>query len=136
MRFLLYRDKILLKDGVKDALIKFKTQGISLNVLTASPHKMLDPCLKRNGIYELFDNVWSTDDFNLPKTDVNIYINAVNLAGGTIENSWFFDDNISAVKTAKSAGLYTVGVYDYTGRAFTEQIKEIADKFIYSFNEL
>lgn len=131
-----YRDEIILKEGVKDALIYLKENGGSLNVLTASPHKMLDPCLKRNGIYSLFDNVWSTDDFNLPKTDVNIYIKAVNLLDGNIANTWFFDDNPNAIATAKKAGLYTVGVYDQTGKAFTDTLKNTSDKFIYSFKEL
>ncbi|MBO5890651.1 MAG: HAD family phosphatase, partial [Alistipes sp.] len=42
-----YRDAILLKDGVYDYLVMLKKNNLSLNVLTASPHKMLDPCLKR-----------------------------------------------------------------------------------------
>lgn len=130
-----YRDEILLKDGVKDALERFKADRISLNVLTASPHKMLDPCLKRNGVYHLFDNVWSTDDFKMPKTDVNIYLKAVKLAGGKVENSFFFDDNFGAVKTAKQAGLTAIGVYDKTSGIFIDQIKSVADKFIYSFKD-
>jgi len=50
-----YRDTIEAKSGVIAYLEKMKKEGISLNVLTASPHKMLDVCLKRLGIYDLFD---------------------------------------------------------------------------------
>ena len=28
---------------------------------------------ERNGIYDMFDNIWSCDDFNLKKSDVKIY---------------------------------------------------------------
>ena len=131
-----YRDVIILKDGVKHALLKLKEQGHSLNVLTASPHKMLDPCLKRNGIYDLFDNVWSSDDFNMSKTNPEIYLSAVKLLGAKMDNTLFFDDNINAITTAKSTGITTVGVFDESGKTFVEQMKTIADKFIYSFNEL
>ena len=131
-----YRDEIILKDGVKEALNALKGAGHSLNVLTASPHKMLDPCLKRNGIYHLFDNVWSTDDFGLTKTNTEIYRLSVEKAGGDISNALFFDDNLGALKTAKQAGLYTVGVFDETGKPFTDNIIKTADRFIYSFREL
>ncbi|MBR4072858.1 MAG: HAD family hydrolase, partial [Clostridia bacterium] len=68
----MYRDKIPLKESVAEFLNNM-SEKYSLNVLTASPHKMLDPCLKRLGIYGAFDNVWSCDDFKTTKSDVNIY---------------------------------------------------------------
>lgn len=131
-----YCDVIVLKNQVKDTLLKLKAHGHSLNVLTASPHKMLDPCLKRNGIYDLFDNVWSTDDFGMTKSNPEIYLSAVHKLGANIQNTIFFDDNINAINTAKTAGLTTVGVYDESGKTFVDKMKNIADKFIYSFSEI
>ena len=58
-----YTYNIPAKKGVISTLKSLKAQGASLNVLTASPHTSLDPCLKRLGIWELFDNIWSCDDF-------------------------------------------------------------------------
>ena len=58
-----YGEIILVKEHVKETLCKLKEEGHSVNVLTASPHKFLDICLKRNGIYDLFEEVWSIDDF-------------------------------------------------------------------------
>ena len=72
-----YRDVIKLKDGVLDYLKMLKKNNCTINVLTASPHKMLDVCLKRNGIFEFFDNVWSCDDFDTTKSDPQIYRDAV-----------------------------------------------------------
>lgn len=131
-----YRDAIELKKGVKEYLLKLKNKNCSLNVLTASPHKMLDVCLKRNGIYELFDNVWSCDDFGTTKADPKIYIEVAKKVGVDIKDAVFFDDNINAVKTAAKAGMYTVGVYDESGTAFNEELKKISDLYIESFLEL
>ena len=100
-----YRDIIVTKPGVTEYLKFLKENGCSLNVLTASPHLMLDPCLKRNGIYDIFDNVWSCDDFGTTKSDVNIYKMAVEKIGTTIEDTVFLDDNIGAVRTASMTGL-------------------------------
>lgn len=129
-----YRDTIILKDGVFEYLKMLRKNNCSLNVLTASPHKMLDPCLMRNGIYDMFDNIWSTDDFGLTKVQPEIYKKAVKRLGVKVDEAVFFDDNVGAVKTAKEAGLYVVGVYDESGEDFTEQIKESADLYIESFS--
>ena len=45
------------KPNVIKTLRALKARGDDLHVLTASPHTSLDPCLKRLGIYDLFDNV-------------------------------------------------------------------------------
>lgn len=131
-----YRDDILLKDGVFDYLSMLKNKGYSLNVLTASPHSNVDPCLKRNGVFEMFDNIWSNDDFGLPKSDVKIYDKVVEKLGVSKSDISFFDDNFVAVKTAVTAGLHTVAVYDKTGEAFSTQLKETANHYIKSFKEL
>ncbi len=131
-----YRDEIQLKDGVYDYLKLLKKSDFGLNILTASPHKMLDPCLKRNGIYDLFDNVWSCDDFGTTKSDVEIYKSAAAKIGAKESDIAFFDDNICAIETAKQAGLYTVGVYDDSAKDFCEQLKTVSDLYILSFDGL
>lgn len=128
-----YRDVICLKAGVADYLHALKEKGYSLNVLTASPHKMVDPCLKRNGVLDLFDNIWSCDDFGMTKNDPHIYTEAVRRIGSTISDTAFFDDNINAIKAAKQAGMFTVGVYDDSGKDFKIQMINVADLYIESF---
>ena len=69
-----YGETIPLKAHVKETLEGLKAQGYRLNVLTASPQLLTDICLKRLGVYDLFDNVWSIDAFGLTKADEQIYI--------------------------------------------------------------
>jgi HAD superfamily hydrolase (TIGR01509 family) len=131
-----YTYNILAKENVEKALIYLKQKGYSLNVLTASPHDMLDPCLKRLGLYELFDNVWSSEDFNLTKADVEIYKQASTKLGVSTQDVIFLDDNYFSLKTAKQSGMKVYGVFDQTSQEFTGQIKEIVDKYIVDFEEL
>lgn len=131
-----YRDIIPIKDGVEAFLRAAKAQGISLNVLTASPHENLDPCLKRLGIYDLFDNVWSCEDFGTTKADPAIYTAAAERIGTTVEDCVFFDDNIRAVTTAMAAGMFSVGVYDASGEGFADEFKVAADRYIASFADV
>ena len=80
-----YENNILAKENVKEVLRKLKNEGASLNVLTASPHLTLDVCLKRLGLYDLFENVWSCDDFNTTKANPEIYKMAAEKLGKPIE---------------------------------------------------
>ena len=124
------------KTNVISVLQELKQQGVSLNVLTASPHITLDACLKRLGMWELFDNIWSCDDFNTTKADPNIYVMAAERMQTTVENVLFLDDNIDADKTAKSAGMWVCGVYDDSSKDYVEQMKAATDFYIFDFKEL
>ena len=131
-----YRDEIILKPGVHEYLDMLRKKGCSVNILTASPHKMVHPCLKRNGVFELFDNIWSCEDFGLPKSNPEIYFQAAQKLGVQSADVVFFDDNINAVKTAVQAGMFTVGVYDKTSENFSETIKNTANMYITGFSDL
>ena len=131
-----YRDEIGIKDGVREYLARLKAAGCTLHVLTASPHKMVDPCLRRLGIFDWFDNVWSTDDFGMVKSDTAIYRAAAERIGVDVSDAVFFDDNLTAIRTARAAGMHAVGVYDASSDALAEQIREAADRYVYSLEEL
>ena len=131
-----YFHAIPVKEYVPEVLNVLKAQGASLNVLTASPHITLDACLKRLGLWELFDNVWSCDDFNTTKADPKIYLRAAEKMGTTVENVLFLDDNLNADLTAKSAGMQVCGVYDKSSKDYVEQMKAANDYYIYDFSQL
>ena len=111
-------------------------KGASLNVLTASPHTTLDVCLKRLGMWDLFDNIWSCEDFGTSKADPQIYVQAAQKLHTTVENVLFLDDNLNADTVAKSAGMQVCGVYDDSSGDCEAQIKAVADHYIYDFLEL
>ena len=124
------------KMNVPEVLQELKNRGASLNVLTASPHITLDACLKRLGLWELFDNVWSCDDFNTTKADPQIYVRAAEKMNTTVENVLFLDDNLNADLTAKAAGMQVCGVYDESSKDYVEQMKAATDYYIFDFKEL
>lgn len=124
------------KRNVISVLKELKNRGENLNVLTASPHSVLDPCLKRLKIYDLFANVWSCDDFSTTKADPQIYIKVAERIGQPIENILFLDDNYNADKKAKSAGMSVCGVFDESSAEYVDDIKNVADHYIYNFDEL
>ena len=131
-----YTHRINAKNNVIQTLKKLKEDNADLNILTASPHSMLDVCLKRLGIYDLFTNVWSCDDFNTTKADPKIYKMAAEKIGKPIEEILFIDDNFNADKTAKLSGIKVCGVFDSSSEDYITEIKRVADYYIYDFSEL
>ena len=131
-----YAYRIQAKKNVIEALEKLKRGGASLHVLTASPHSVLDVCLKRLGMYGLFENVWSCEDFQTTKADPKIYQMAAEKIGRPIAEILFLDDNLNADKTAKEAGMGVCGVFDQSSSEFEAEIRAVSDHYIRDFGEL
>ena len=131
-----YGETIPLKFHVKETLEKLKAQGCRLNVLTASPQFLTDICMKRLGIYDLFENVWSIDAFGLTKADEEIYLETARRLGVTPQECIMADDNLNVLKTAKKVGMGTVGVYDEVSACYEKEMREIVDQYVYTIEEL
>ncbi len=132
----LYREVIRAKKGVADKLKELKEQGKGLHVLTASPHIWVDACLKNNGILDLFDDVWTFEDFDTPKTDPETYKDAVKRIRTTLNEVAFLDDNIGACRAAKESGIVTIGVFDETSKNDRPLFMKTCDAYIDGFDEL
>ena len=131
-----YFHHIPAKEGVVETLRILKERGDSLNILTASPHITLDACLNRLGMMDLFDHVWSCDDFGTTKSDPDIYRQAAEKMGVPAESVLFLDDNLNADATAKQAGMKVCGVYDPSSAEYREQMIAQNDFYIDRFEQL
>ncbi len=132
----MYGNVIPLKRGVEETLKTLVSRGHSVHVLTASPHKYIDPCLIRNGVYGLFDKVWSIDDFGCTKAETVIYEETAKRLNADVSDCIFVDDNLTCCATAKKAGMKVVGIYDETSSDLVEEIKAASDRYVYEFDEI
>jgi beta-phosphoglucomutase-like phosphatase (HAD superfamily) len=133
-----YSNNIKLKAGVKEFLKKIKEEGARLFVLTASPHVVTDICLKNNGVYELFEKVWSVEDFKSNKSDINLFYTVAKTIGCECADINYFEDNLEAVKNSVIAGYNTFGVKDVSSQTpdYTALVKSAAKNFVETFEEL
>jgi len=131
-----YSTQVALKPYVADKQKELKQRGIRLHVLTANSRAYLDNCLKRWHVYDLFENLWTIDDFGLTKDNPEIYRQAARRLGADVSCCTMLDDNIKAISTAKEAGLHTIGVYDYTSRSTEPAMRQTAERYIYDFSQL
>lgn len=131
-----YAYEIPLKAHVQETLQTLYRNGHRLQVLTAASHPFLDPCLQRVGIWDLFENVWSIDDFGLTKDNPAIYQMAAQRLGVPITECIFADDNITAILAAKSAGMRTIGIYDKSSASRKEEMLQSAERYIHDFSQI
>ncbi len=131
-----YTTRVQLKPNVKQMLLKLLNKGNKVNVLTASSHSYVDPCLKKHGIFEYFDNVWSVDDFSYNKSNVELYEQIAKILNVEIGQCVMVDDSVTAIKTAKLSGMRTIGVYDSGMDEYWDEMKKYADVSIKNFSEI
>ncbi len=131
----LYRDKFDLKRGAKELIKQLKRKGYSVNVISGSPHRFVDPCLKRHGVFSEFDNVWSVEDFGYSKSDKILYEKLAEKVGVQPQNCVLIDDSINAIKTAKNAGFLTFGMFEISVEKYWQEMKSVCDKTARDFTE-
>lgn len=127
-----YEENVLIKPYVKEYLLKLKSEGVRLGIATALDSFLYEPCLKRNGIFDIFDDHRSLSTMKNGKDSPDIYLDVASKLGVKPEECMVFEDIYKACRSAKSANFYVVGVNDSNN----ENIKEYTNKYIYSFKEL
>ena len=132
----MYQNEFPLKDGAKEYILALKAQGYEVNVISGSPLRFVVPCFKRLEIYDLFDNVLSLEEFGLTKSDKELFTKLAERSNADPSDCIVIDDSVGAIKTAKSAGLKTIGIYEQAVKNTWEEMQTIADKTIINFKEL
>ena len=128
-----YLNEIPLKKGVKKFLEKVYSQGYKMCILTTSEKSQAIGALKRTGVLDLFDEVYTDRDFNLSKKDPQIYIKTCEKMGESPSDTVVFEDALYAVESAKKTKCTVVGVYDEYSKGDWDKIISIADKAIKNF---
>ncbi len=131
-----YAEEISLKPTAKETVLALKEGGARVCVLTASPHTFIDPCLKRAGIFDLFEGVWSTEDFGLSKGDVRIYRTVAERLGVGVDALTMIDDCLGVIQAAKRAGAATVAVYEPYSASDEKELRAAADRCVRLLDEI
>lgn len=131
-----YAKNIKLKSGVKEYLIYLKEKGIKMGIATACDEKLYTACLKNNKIFNYFDTIVNTSDVEKGKEFSDIYKLCADKLGLKYKDVLVFEDIITAIRGAKSAGMKVYAVYDKNSvEAFKDIILE-SDDYISDFREL
>ena len=131
-----YATVVPAKPFAMEYLKMLKEEGVKMCVLSASTHKMIEASAKRCGYFDCMEFIMSCEDLGMSKSNPELFRLVAKKMELSVEDITVFDDNSTALKTAKKAGVKTCGVYDEASEEYKEEIIAVADKYIYSFEEL
>jgi HAD superfamily hydrolase (TIGR01509 family) len=128
-----YKHEMPLKPYVKEYLSNLKRDKVVMCVATATPLLLAEVALKRLEILSYFSFVVCCDEVGVGKSKPDIFHLALEKMGAVIEDTVVFEDAHYAMKTAKDAGFYTIGVYDESAEKSKEEMQLLCDRYIDSF---
>lgn len=131
-----YAKEVPLKAGVKEFLDLLKENGIKIAFATANTTQLSEVCLKNNGIFDYFDTGAYLHETLTDKSDPDVYLLASERLGLAPSECIVFEDLLAGINGAVKGGFAVCGVYDKHSRKDTRYIKQIADYYINSFEEL
>lgn len=123
----LYRRECPLRPGAAQLLNTLHSRGITLLLATAGDKRLSQAALERLGVFRLFSGIFTCDEFG-SKSRPDIFLAAAYAAVFPPEECAVFEDSLTAVLTAKSAGFLTAAVCDIS-EPQQETLRSTADYY-------
>ncbi len=103
---------IPLKPGVHNILSALKNNGVTISLATSTRRPLAMFMLKTGDINNYFDESVCGDEVTMAKPDPEIFFKAMNLLGGTPEDTVIFEDSHNGIRAANAAGIPVIMVPD------------------------
>ncbi|MDO4545601.1 MAG: HAD family phosphatase [Bacillota bacterium] len=131
-----YLESVDIKEYVPILLEKFKQKGIAMCITTSTDKAIADEILARLGIRDYFMHIVTCEESGGGKEDPEVFINAHRMLGTPKEETVVIEDGVLAIRGAKEAGFTVIAIADDSEKENESEIKELADQYIESFEEL
>ncbi len=107
-----YRHTAPAKPGVLGALQLLRERRLPAYAVTLSPRSLVDPLLRRTGVYPYLGGIISGHDQHLGKTDPALFEFAARITERPTVGCIVVEDSLFALETAHAAGFPTIAFYD------------------------
>jgi len=129
-----YFYEVMPKSGVIPFLHALKAEGIRLCIATATDRYQIEAALKRCGIFDFFDGIFTCSEVGHGKDEPVIFRKAMEYLGNDRSNTVIFEDALHAVQTAKADDFLTVGICDSYIQE-QEQLQTLCDCYLKDFRQ-
>lgn len=130
-----YSEQVKLKPGTKELLLWLREQGIPAGVATSNTSLLFEPCLRSNGVYDLFHSFTEGNEVDRGKEFPDIYIKESEKLGCDPSSCAVFEDIIPALKGAGSGGFLTIGVKEKSWGYEDEEFGRYCDHILYEISD-
>lgn len=121
------------KAGVPETLSAMKNAGVRMCIATASDRYLAEAALKRLGLLDYFEAVFTCTEVGWGKDTPKIFEDALAFLGTNKDNTIIFEDALYAVKTAKDAGFKVAAIADDSAADSWDEIVSLSDYQILSY---
>ena len=131
-----YKRHIQLKSGAKDFLKLLYDKGLTLGIATSNSRELVDCMLANHGIRKYFSNIRTSCEVEKGKPYPDVYLKVAEDMGIDPCRCLVFEDTLSGVMAAKSAGMRVFAMADEISLESKDKLIELAEGYIHSFNEV
>lgn len=131
-----YRDSIPAKEGVCEYMKKLHSDGVKIAIATSGFKDLCQSAFRRLGISDIIDAYAFSAEVGCNKSQPDIYLLAAERLGLKPEDCTVYEDIITGIMSAKSAGFKTVAIYDKTSAHDKERLLRYSDRFITGWAEM
>lgn len=126
-----YTKSIQLKEGALEYIKYIHSLGIEMFIVTSGEPCMYEPCMKRLGIWNYFEDVFSANLVGVGKASGKIYEYVLQKIGLKNDDIALFEDALYAIQSANNLGILTIAVYDKHGDSFENA--NLPNHIVYTF---
>jgi HAD superfamily hydrolase (TIGR01509 family) len=131
-----YKRHIQLKSGAKEFLKLLYDKGLTLGIATSNSRELVDCMLANHGIRKYFSNIRTSCEVEKGKPYPDVYLKVAEDMGIDPCRCLVFEDTLSGVMAAKSAGMRVFAMADEISLESKDKLIELAEGYIHSFNEV
>lgn len=131
-----YAGAVRPKPGVEKVLSLLKMQGVWMYVATSTDRPQAELALRSTGLDGYFRGLLTAAETGAGKDSPVIFEKCLTRLRCRREDCVVFEDTLTAVRTAKAAGFRVAAVYDAVSEADQPALRELADYYLRSFEEL
>ncbi|WP_069997976.1 HAD family hydrolase [Cellulosilyticum sp. I15G10I2] len=130
-----YTEHITLKDGAYEFLKQTYKKGLRMGIATSNSIELVSVILERLAIKDYFHSIRTSCEVEKGKPYPYIYLKVAEDLEVEPEECLVFEDIPNGVIAAKRAGMQVWAINDHQKDDVKKKLREIADRFIYDYQE-
>lgn len=123
-----YANDIPPKDGMIELVRREHEAGSHMCIFTSSDRSCVEAVMKRLGILDCFDAVYTVYDIPYNKKNPESYKLIAEKMHFKPEDTWVYEDVLHGVESAKQGGFKVCAVFDADSASHWERISSLADE--------
>lgn len=136
MSHVYYKEKIALKNGVREILEEAKKNNLKLGVGTSNSIELVTTVLETHNIIDNFDTIRTSCEVNKGKPHPDIFLKVAEDLGVKPDECIVFEDTYAGVLAAHRAGMTPIAIYDELSLEYKEEIMDLAHSYINDYHDI